>query len=159
MRKTNFDMQFQSLTVRIPNSLPQGVMTPKGPLLVLHRSQEENAAGATLSFPLAPAVTVEEVREKKYRFVLVEGNGKVVFKPGDEFRAELPLTAGGKPWEFIWSNSGMASYSFDCLVREPLLHMVGAAGKGSVADGVSVSIEGIFPSPPQLLPCLKKEGK
>jgi hypothetical protein len=159
LQKDSFDMQLKALTVRIPANLPQGMMAPGETMQVHFHPQDGKREPVTLSFQIDRSAIVEEAQGKKYRFNLEEGDGKVVFKLGDAFDAELPLMKGMKAWAFIWSKSGTASFAFDCLTREPLLRAANDAGGGSVADGVSASVDGRFPVVPALLPNVPHERK
>ncbi len=159
LQKDSFDMQLKALTVRIPANLPQGTMVPGEAVQVHFHPRDGKSERITLSFRIDRSATVEEAQGKKYRFNLEEGDGKVVFKPGDAFDAELPLMKGMKAWAFIWSKSGTASFAFGCLTREPLLRPSDAKEGGSIAEGVSVSVDGRFPGVPALLPNIPKERK
>jgi GTPase SAR1 family protein len=159
LRQASFDIQLRRLTVVVPNNLPQGIMQPGGPLQVHWRPQGPNAVGATLMFRLDKKSVVEDARERKFTFILEEGDGKVLFKPGDEFSAELPLLKAGKEWEFVWSHAPTASFAFACLTREPILRTAMAKERGSIAEGVTVTIDGRFPVVPALLPDLRRERK
>jgi 50S ribosome-binding GTPase len=159
MQKDSFDMQLKALTVHIPTNLPQGTMVPGETMRIHFEPRDGKSERITLSFRIDRSATVEEVREKKYRFNLEGGDGKLIFKPGDAFDAELPLTKGMKAWEFIWSKSGTASFAFGCLTREPLLRAADATEGGSIAEGVTVSIDGRFPAIPALLPNVLRDRK
>ena len=90
LRKDTFDLELKALTVTIPKNLPQGPVAPEDPLQVHHRSQGEKPVDTVLSFHIDKNATVEEARERRYRFNLEKGEGKLIFKPGDQFDAHLP---------------------------------------------------------------------
>jgi hypothetical protein len=159
LRKKRFDMQLRALTVSIPKNLPEGPLLPSDTMQVHVRPRGASTA-RSLSFRIDKGATVEGTRDKKYRFEAEgEGEGRLDYEPGDQFGAELPLMKGGKNWEFIWSNSATTSFTFDCLAREPYLRMAGATERGSLADGVTVTVDGRFPTIPALLPDVRRERK
>jgi GTPase SAR1 family protein len=159
LKKDSFDIQLRALTVNIPKDLPQGLLTPAETMQVYLKPQGPNTIRSTLVFRIDKSATIDGAREKKFRFVLEEGDGKLLFKPGDDFGAELALSKGTKNWEFVWSNASTASYAFDALIREPNLRPAGATERGSLADGVSMIVDGRFPTVPALLPVVRRERK
>jgi hypothetical protein len=159
LRKKSFDMQLKSITLSIPNNLPQGPLAPADLLYVHLRTQGTPSVRTTLTFRLVKGETVEGTRDKKYRFALDEGDGRLTFKPGDEFGAELRATKGDKSWQFTWLNSRTASFAFETLSRPPTLQPVGSDDRGASADGVTLTIEGKFPTVPALVPDIRRDRK
>ena len=160
LQKDQFDVQIRELRLSIPNNLPQGSLTPADMLTLHFRPRGEKTIGTTLSYRLDKAATEDNAREKKYRFVIDSGDGKLTFKPGDELTAQLRLTKGSRTWQFSWANHKTAAYSLEALVREPFLHEAGSVERMTIADGVSLTVvDGLFPSIPVLLPDLRRNGK
>jgi hypothetical protein len=157
LQKKSFEMQLKALTLSIPNNLPQGPLLPADTLQVYLRPQGPMTVRTTLSFRLNKGETVDGARDKKYRFVLEEGDGRLTFKPGDEFGAELRLTKGDKTWQFTWQNSRTASYAFETLSRPPNLQIAGGMDRGTAAEGVMLSVDGKFPVVPSLIPDVRRK--
>ncbi len=158
LRKPSFEIQIKALMLSVPNNLPQGPFAPGEELLVFLRPQGATSARSTLTFRIDRAATMEGVRDKQYRYKLAEGEGKLTFRPLDEFGAELNLKKGDKIWQFIWSNARTASYAFESLNRAPYL-TAASAERGSAADGVALTIDGKFPAVPALLPDVRRDKK
>jgi hypothetical protein len=76
----------------------------------------------------------------------------LVYKPGDDFYARLPLK---DKLLFTWARSHSALYQFQCLSRAPRLHKDTEANtEGKIAEGVSLEVvpnDGV-PRVPDLLP-------
>jgi GTPase SAR1 family protein len=159
LQKKSFEVQIKALTLSIPNNLPPGPSTPGDVLQVHWRPQGIDTARTSLPFQIKKAETKENAREKTYRFELAKGDGRLTFKPGDEFDAELRLTKDDKAWQLTWRNARTAAYAFEALRREPVLHAVGPSNRGMTADGVSLTIEGQFPNVPDLIPNVRRESK
>jgi len=159
LRKKTFDIQIRFVTLSIPNNLPQGPLAPTELLKVHLRTQGTPSIRSTLAFRIIKGETVEGTRDKKYRYVLDEGDGRLTFKPGDEFGAELRAMKGDKPWQFTWLSSRTASFAFEALSRPPTLQPVGSDDRGPSADGVTLLIEGKFPTVPALIPDVRRDRK
>jgi hypothetical protein len=50
-----------------------------------------------------------------------DGSGKLSYFAGDDFRAELPVKAGGQEMKLIWDKGASNTFRFDRLSREPRL--------------------------------------
>ena len=158
-QKKSFDLQIRSIVLSIPTNLPQGPLTPGDRLQIHMTPQGVNTVRTTYSYRIKNSATQEGTRDKKYTFELEGGDGRISFTPGDEFRAELRLTKDDKAWQFTWANHRAAAYSFEAIQREPVLHPVGPADRGALADGVTLSVDGKFPTVPALLPDVRRERK
>jgi hypothetical protein len=75
-----------------------------------------------------------------------EGTGKVVYQPGAELRAELPVRSGTQELKLVWETGGPRTYQFVRLAREPRLAKVGGT---EAATGVKLT-----PVPGSVLPHL-----
>ena len=159
LQQSNFELQLKSLTLSIPNNLPQGPLVPGEDLYIFLRPQGGTTARTTLTFHIDRPATIEGVRAKQYRYRLTEGDGVLRFKPRDEFGAELNLKKGDKIWQFVWSNARTASFAFESLKQPPTANAAGASERGTPADGVTLEIEGKFPTVPAMLPDLRREKK
>lgn len=158
-QKPSFEIDIKALTLTIPNNLPQGPFIPGEELYVFLRPQGATATRQTLTLRIDRSATVEGVRDKQYHYKLTDREGVLRFKPFDEFGAELNLKKGEKVWQFIWSNARTSSYAFESLKNAPLVTAGGSSERGTQADGVTLAIEGKFPSVPALLPDVRPYKK
>lgn len=159
LQKPNFEIQIKSLTLTVPNNLPQGPFVPGEDLVVFLRPQGGTADRITLSFRIDRGATVEGVREKEYRYKLTGNASVLTYKPLDEFGADLNLKKGDRVWQLIWSDSRTATFAFESLRRVPLLSVAGSTERGTPAVGVTLAIDGVFPDVPKLIPDLRNEKK
>jgi hypothetical protein len=160
LKRASFDLQLRAITITIPNSLPQGPVMPSESLALNFRPQAiEDKKQTTLLFRLDKSATTDNLRERKYRFVLSEGDGRLEFKPGDMIQAELRVAKGERMLQLVWSRSRTASFAFEALQREPMLTAVGATEAGAIADGVILNADGMLPTFPELLPDVRRDRK
>lgn len=89
-----------------------------------------------------------------YQFA-IEGNGKVVFRPGDAVRIGVAADVGdGAPAELVWAAAAPSAFEFDLLRSPPEPKLVQAGFEPRAAPGVKlVPLPGYsIPRLPSLLP-------
>ena len=159
LNKDSFEMDIRAVTVTIPKQPPLDVMQPGAEFQIHWKPKGKDAAKTTLTFALDRSRTVDGPRDKRAHYLLKEGSGQFVFKPGDGFSGEQQLTRVAKTWLFVWSNERAASFAFDALAREPYMELPGAKEHGVTAEGVTLSVEGRFPTVPVLVPDARRDRK
>ena len=159
-QKSSFEIKIKALTLTIPNKLPQGPFIPGEDLYVFLRPQGATATRQTLTLRIDRSATVEGTHDKQYQYKLMDDReGVLRFRPFDEFGAELNLKKGDKVWQFIWSSARTSSYAFESLKNAPFVTAAGLSERGTQADGVTLGIEGKFPTVPALLPDTRLDKK
>lgn len=153
LEQKSFEIQINSVAVIIPRNLPQGPFMPGDELRIQVGPNGDKPAQKTIVLTFDKSATEDD--GMRFRFKPKQ-DVKLDFRPGYIFEAELPLTKGGKNWSFIWNRSGTYSFAFEAFNREPLLRAEDAKERGSIADGVTVKVEGVFPQVPALVPITRK---
>jgi hypothetical protein len=142
-----FELDLRALELTVPLDLTVGLdrIEPAGPLVVtIARGQESRAA---VRFTASKGET--RGTATVYRFT-PEGNGKLAYFAGDDFRAELPVRAGTQELKLIWDTGGSNTFRFDRLNREPRL--VKSTGGTEPATGVRLAVtSGSVPKLPVLM--------
>ncbi|MCE9532820.1 MAG: hypothetical protein K8T89_17115 [Planctomycetes bacterium] len=157
LNKESFELQIKSVSLTIPNNIAQGPFTPEDDLRVIQQFQ--SGGKNTMVLRLDKAATVTGAVNKKYRFNIEKGEGKLLCKPGDAISAELGLLKGSKAWQFTWSSSRTVAYTFESLNREPFLKTAESAERGSLADDVTITVDVALPVIPEMLPEVRREKK
>jgi len=135
-----------ALTVSIPRDLPQGAFTPGDTLNV----KVDGTETATLRFRLDQNKTQPSAKESNYRYLLI-GDGRLTFRHGDRMTVDLPLMKGTKEWRLTWTKPRYAHFGFDVVNTDPTLSPADSPEKKSIAEGVTITAEGMFPKLPALL--------
>ena len=82
-----------------------------------------------------------------------EGDGKVVYHPGEELRIAVPVALGDNvPTEFVWAEGGLAAFQFERLRSPPIAKLVQPGVEPRLTDGVKLTVSGAIPSFPALFP-------
>ena len=90
----------------------------------------------------------------RYRFIPENGK-RLVYHPGDELRAEVPVRSGSQDMKLVWESGGPKSYQFVRLEREPRL--VKSTGTEAATGVKLIPLAGsVVPKLPVLFPELKK---
>jgi GTPase SAR1 family protein len=159
LTQTSFELQPRVLTLTVPNNLPQGMLVPGDTLTLATGPRDPKGERSTLTFTIRKGETIEGLRDRKYRFVADKTEGKLTYAPGNDFGAEMPLTRGEREWQLFWTGGKTFSYAFEALERAPFIRVAGGTERGTMAEGVSLAIEGKFPLVPALLPDVRRGGK
>jgi GTPase SAR1 family protein len=163
LRKAAFDIELRKLKLRIPDNLRGQRLRPAGPLVVYYRAAaDENAPYSAIRFKqVGEPARDPQVAALSYNFQLDEGDGRIRFKPGDTFWAELRLKEGDRDWQLTWAKRRAASYQFERLTTEPLLHDPQRdSSTGETAEGAQLTVtDGKLPTIPPLLPEVSFEKK
>lgn len=148
LRRDTFEMNPAGFDVVLPLDLGLNKPVPNGPLAL------------TVVPPGGPATTrtfkqtgtgVREGAGTSYRFV-ADGDAKLTYRPGDEFRAELPVRVGNQDCKLVWESSATRTYQFDKLAHEPRLVKPGGASEPGTGVRVTPTSGSQVPHLPALFP-------
>jgi hypothetical protein len=156
LRRTTFDLDVRRVQIRIPDVLSDAPVRPAGDLVLVY--QETGSAERT-RIDLKPSG--EPVRDRQSIVYTFAGGSSLVYRPGDEFHAELPVKKGELNLRFTWASSRTLSFQFERLLREPRMHSPDQSNvEGQPADGVVTTVvEGKFPIVPAMVPLVRFEMK
>ena len=134
LRRDSFDIDAKGFALLMPRRL-RGVepVVPAGPLVVTVTP----ASGAPVVRELKPAGDERAGDERVYHFATADG--KLVYRPGDALRLELPVRSGTEELKLVWDRSQSRTYQFDAAEREPRM-VKGEASEP--APGVRLTPEG-----------------
>lgn len=153
LARGQFEIKIQTIAVEVPEL--RGLKPrAESRLLVHHPASNREPA---LAFEPSGEPTLDSARRVRvYTFRLSEGKG-IVYRPGDQFWAELPL-AGGRE-RLAWSQSRSALYQFEALRLPPRLQGGEATSpnEGRVLDDVRLvpRPEDGVPAVPDLMPWVR----
>lgn len=151
LKRPLFELDAKTITLRIPDSY---LVKPAGDFVVLHRP---NNGSDTIRHSFKLSSEGRDGQVKLYTFIPVT-TGKLSYKPGDALFAELVLKKADRDMKFTWSSSRTMSFQFERLQSLPQLHDIKQSNiEGIPAEGVSISIDGTFPTVPALLPTVRFE--
>ncbi|MFM7151826.1 MAG: hypothetical protein ACKO23_18515, partial [Gemmataceae bacterium] len=95
-----------------------------------------------------------DTRTWTFPYRCVEGEGRLVFRPGDKLWAEVPLRGGTD--RLVWSQARSARYQFERLLLPPRIQPLQSPSitEGRILEDVRLELkpEGGVPSLPDLLP-------
>jgi hypothetical protein len=151
LRAASFILDLRGFDLIIPPDLGLEKVVPSGPFSLT--ATRPGGAATTLIFKQAGAPQ-SAGSALSYRF-LPESGGKLIYHPGDELRAEVPVRSGTQGMKLVWEAGGPKTYQFVRIEREPRL----AKATGTeAATGVKLApIAGsAVPKLPALFPELKK---
>jgi hypothetical protein len=152
LQQSAFTLEIKRVTLRVPEELNIKV-PPTAQLLIFHPATSK----------MEPALVFEQddqvVRDTDrhqwvytYRPKESQPARQLVYKPGDDFWARLPLKDN---MVLTWARSHSALYQFQCLTRAPRLHKTTEANtEGKIAEGISLEVfpkDGV-PTVPVLMP-------
>jgi hypothetical protein len=152
LRRDQFKLDLTIVRLHLPETVGK-VRFPDGPLKIAVKS----GTGETTQLVYKLQNTERKPGQKSitiYTFV-PESGAALVYRPGDEFEATLPLKDGGVMRQLSWINSRSGLYQFERLVQPPMLHdLSAAANRGERLDGATtvVTPAGGLPRVPDLLP-------
>ncbi|WP_439621502.1 hypothetical protein [Gemmata sp.] len=148
LHQDKFDMNPAGFDVVLPLDLGLNKVAPNGPLAITVVPQ--GGQPTTRAFKQAGG-GVREGAGTSYRFA-AEGDARLTYRPGDEFRAELPVRVGTQDCKLVWETAATRAYQFDKLAHEPRL--VKPGGGSEPGTGVRVTPTGGSPVPrlPALFP-------
>ncbi len=147
-----FTLEVRRLVLRVPDEL--NVKVPPTALLSIYHPATSKTE---------PALVFEQddqgrhdADRSEWVFTYRPKDGQaprpLIYKPGDDFWARLPLKDN---LQFTWARSHSGVYQFQCLSRAPRLHKATEANtEGKVAEGVVLEIspkDGV-PRVPDLMP-------
>jgi hypothetical protein len=155
--RERFDITLTRLRLGIPRDL--GV-EPSGNLSVIH---EVGGKATTLTLePLGEGQYNPQTRVTTYTF-RTTGEGSIVYRPGDELWAKLPLRKPGESggWALSWIRGRSRLYQFEHLERGAWLHQEGKdPSSGKYEEGLRLVPAGDtrIPRVPDLMPVVKLGG-
>jgi predicted GTPase len=151
LRASSFELDLRGFDLLIPPDLSLDKVTPSGALTIT--VTPPGGGATTLQFKQSGAPT-REGSATGYRF-FPEGGGKLSYRPGGEFRAEVPVRSGAQDMKLVWESGGPKTYQFVRLEREPRL--VKSTGT-EAATGVKLTplTGSTVPKLPVLFPEVKK---
>ena len=152
LRRPAFELEFKRLRLRVPDALSDAPVRPAGEWKLYYRKAE---GGDWTTISLKPE---GEQREKQTVVYVFAGEGKVTYRPGDTFYAELAVKRGDRDMKFTWYGGRTRSFQFECLALPPRMHAPDQTySEGPAAEGVSVAVvEGTLPIVPALLPTVRR---
>ncbi|MBM3981365.1 MAG: hypothetical protein FJ304_13970 [Planctomycetes bacterium] len=152
-----FELNATGFTLTIPEDLTDGLntldLTNKVLAVTVGTGADARTARYTVKEGELRTVTVirnnkiEQLQVRVYP-VVADGATKLAYRPGDEFRAVLPVMAGTKAPELLWDTGGPDTFRFARLSREPRLSGR-AAGTGVTLTPTNANA---LPALPVLLP-------
>lgn len=148
LRQDKFEMNPAGFDVVLPLDLGLNKVVPNGPLAITVVPQ--GGQGVTRSFKQS-GDGVREGAGTSYRFT-PEGDAKLTYRPGDEFRAELPVRVGNQDCKLVWESSATRTYQFDKLAHEPRLVKPGGASEPGTGVRVTPTSGSQVPRLPALFP-------
>ena len=113
LRATQFDLTFRAMEVVVPDDLLFERAAPVGPLTITHTPR--GGTPQVLRFR-SLGEGIRQNGDTTYTF-LVEGDGKLVVRPGDGIAASLTLRAGDDVLNLTWADSRCQTYAFEGLNR------------------------------------------
>src|SRR5262249_28916107 len=118
LKRDRFDLDLKRGTLEVPIALD---VTPRGKLSIFH--PKTTPQGPALVFTLEGPQSDTERRVRTYT-LRPEGDGKLlVYHPGEELWATLPVENSGKPdWLLTWARSRSEDFQFEHLATPPQLH-------------------------------------
>jgi hypothetical protein len=150
--QTAHTIEIKRLTLRVPEDLNVKV-PPTAPLSIHH--PEPNKTEPALVFEQEDQA-VRDTEHHQWIYTYRPRGGKsgvpIIYKPGDDFWAALPLRDN---LVFTWARSHSAMYQFQALAAAPRLHKATEANTdGKIAEGVAleVSPKDGLPRVPDLMP-------
>ncbi|HET6576558.1 MAG TPA: GTPase domain-containing protein [Fimbriiglobus sp.] len=154
LRHDRYELNMKSIQVAIPDDLLGVRATPAGRLVVTHTP----AGGQPVEYPYRQEGEGKRDRPvTTYTFVSDGHPGTILYRPGDELTATLPLKAGGEEYRLVWQSGRSTVYQIDRLAQPPRLERVGPVPAPVPAPGVrlTVSPPGGLPAVPVLFPDLR----
>jgi hypothetical protein len=151
LRAGQFELDLRGFDLVIPPDLALDKVAPSGSLIITMTPKGKPAE--SLRFKQSgQGLRVDS--GTRYTF-LPEESGKLVYRPGEELRAELPVRSGNQEFKLAWESGRTKTYQFDRLAREPRL--VKSTGN-EAATGVRLtpSAGSALPRLPALFPEVKK---
>jgi hypothetical protein len=150
--QTAFTIEIKRLTLRVPEDL--NVKVPPTSLLSIYHPEPNKTEPALVFEQEDQAVRDTDRHQWIYTYRPRGGKSSVpiIYKPGDDFWAVLPLRDG---LQFTWARSHSAMYQFQALNAAPRLHKATEANtEGKIAEGVvlEVSPKDGVPRVPDLMP-------
>lgn len=156
LKRKEFDIAPTTLVLELPETSP---LKPRAGarLAILHPSSGRQPA---LAFELQREPQVDRGRRLRlYTYRLTRGD-KVVFHPGENLWAELPLSGGER--RLVWSQARSSLYLFERLRNPPRVQALTARSleDGQVVSGAGLVVrEGSIPAVPDLLPDVPPEER
>jgi hypothetical protein len=153
-----FDIDVQGLTLSLPE---RSALRPAGLLTIYHARALARERTAADVLRVADGEGKRDAERRVVEYTLVrENGGPFVYRPGDGFRANLPVHRDGMTgeWVLTWLASGSDMYQFEALGRPPRLHAKAqAAAAGELLPDVRVAVtpENGVPRLPDLMPALR----
>lgn len=154
LRASSVELDLRGFDLLIPPDLSLDRVTPSGALTItVAPRMGDMREPTTLRFKHSGA-PMREGSATSHRF-FPEGGGKLTYRPGEEFRAEVPVRAGAQDMKLVWESGGPKTYQFVRLEREPRL--VKSTGT-EAATGVKLTplTGSAVPKLPVLFPEVKK---
>jgi hypothetical protein len=156
LRRDRFDLEIRRVRVTIPDNLAADRLSPAGDLTVYLRPPGDGGETTTLALKRDPEVVRDSIRGTSTYTFVTDGPGKLTYRPGDLFWADLPLRdPSGRDWKLTWTKCRSLTYQFERLTRAPRLHRAGQdSSSGTSAEDVTTVVlpEGGIPKVPDLLP-------
>ncbi len=150
LAKGQFTIEFRTAVLEVP--IVSGLAPREGAKLAVYHPASKRTPALSFSQSGDPQKGPDG-RTMRYTFRLADGRS-IVYRPGDDLHAELPLK-GGKQI-LAWVDSRSALYQLERLANTPRVGTEGAASHagGRLADGVTLDLRGDDPLPavPDLLP-------
>jgi hypothetical protein len=140
-----FRVPIAQIAVIIPQELTQDRWTPAGPFRIIHGSQE-------WAFP-----NIGEPRFESGTVTWLFGPPDPLtleLRPGEPFRAELPLQAPLQKLRLVWDQASTKTFSFDAIHQPALLIRDGVIRIEERIPGIRVQTvpEGSWPKLPSIAP-------
>jgi hypothetical protein len=152
LRTPQFEVNLHGFDLVIPVDLSLEKVHPTGSLLIA--AARKGSSTITKRFKQG-GDGVREGSTTTFKLT-AEGDGKLIYTPGDMLRAELPVRSGTQDLKLVWEAVGSQTYPFDLFAREPRL--VKASGTSEPAVGVKLTPtpSSGWPRIPVLFPELKR---
>ncbi|MCI0701015.1 MAG: hypothetical protein L0241_08025 [Planctomycetia bacterium] len=150
LQQKTFELDLREFELTIPLDLSIDRVEPTGSFTVT--VTHGNDPPQLMKFAVGKGVTQDRVMV--YRLTS-EGNTKLLYRPGDDLRAELPVKVGARELKLLWETGGSNTFRFERLSRDPQLTKPG--GGTETATGVRLLPTGStnIPKFPALFPLAK----
>jgi hypothetical protein len=144
LRAKEFTLDAKGFELTIPLALRVPAVVPAGPVTVTVTPATGGSPTVRTFKPVGDGS--QQGLATAYRFA-PDPAGPLTYRPGDGFRAELPVRSGDQRFTLVWDEGVTRTFQFDRLAREPRL--VPASGPAEPATGVALA-----PAPGSTLPRL-----
>ncbi len=152
LKMDEFELKLNGFELLLQPDPALGRVTPAGPFTL--KINAPNGTAKTRSFQQV-GDGVQTGSAMNYRFK-ADSTDKLLYKPGDELYAELPVRAGGRDFKLVWETSRSRVFQFDKLTREPRMAKPGAASELAPGVRLTPGTDSTLPRLPILFPTVNR---